>query len=178
MGTSTAYLQLFKPDTNDTITVSTNLSDNLELIDDAVADLNSAHARYYNDAIQTVATGAITKCKFPDSSVTHARITADAAFETFTVLDAGLYIVEACIAWVPGTGVRNIEIRKVNGTANTLVENSNTTTADSVNLSASTVKRLDANDQLSVYIYQTNGSDLNTLPGTERIHFSITRMRA
>lgn len=178
MATNTAVFQLRKPATTDLVSVVTDIGDNMDKIEAALVDLNGAHARFYNDAAQAIPDATITKLEYPDDAVTHAGVTkgnaATGANNKFTI-SSGLWLIEASVAYGPGTGYRSLFIGTTDGTA-TWSEQAQTISAHNTNLSTSVVRKVSGSTEISIFAY-VDGGGVNTEPAGQRLHVSFTRIR-
>jgi hypothetical protein len=136
-------------------------------LDVVVDSLNTfPHGRMTAGAPQSVADGIVTQIAF-DNANPLGQMTFDAATDSLTITEAGVYSVFAELGWAANaTGRRSVRI-VVDGTSEAAdtVQAVDSATAGT-RLSVATVLRLDAGDVLTMEAQQTSGGDLFTNAAT------------
>lgn len=132
-------------------------------------------------AVQSVTASATATLKFALPDYTHPEITPNAAFDTFTVARAGIYLLETQARMSANISGNRNQI-SLSGPVSGLVYGAQTMlngTTAVFDMNLSVVARLPANEQVQSSFFSTTPTTLDTSSGQQyRTHFSITMLQS
>lgn len=144
------------------------------------ADTLYGHARYRASTAQSITSSVVTKVAFGitiDSA--GGDVSQSAGTTDFTLLRAGVWLIEAAVSWPARTGVsfRALIIGDSANSATVYGEQTGNNNGGGFTNSAIATKRFAFGAVLSAYCYQESGTALLTAPSSEKVHISFTWLR-
>lgn len=138
------------------------------------------HARYRASAAQSIANATVTKLAFGVTIDSTADVTRSGGTNDFTLNRAGIWLVETSVSWAArvGTTYRVIILADSASSATNYGESSGYNNAGGFSNAVSTTKRFTLGASVSSYVYHEGGAAVSTAPTSERVHISLTWLRA
>lgn len=140
---------------------------------------DTGHAHYYQGGNQTnIPSGSSTKMTFGTSSANTADVTRQSGNADFVLNRAGVWVIEASVAWAggPGQTFRNLALFD-SAITTSYAEDGGYNNGAGLNLSLSLTHRFAAGTSLALTLYHELGSPLSTAQAGQRNHVSFTWLR-